>query len=150
MTPAKLEHDRLQMIHGLEDLVKSMKHCVSTSEAYLTSYKAAFSSNEQEEDVKPVKGKRKHSDTEEPAVDGKRKRIAPKKDPNAPRRPASTYLLFQNEVRTATKQDHPNITAQELTSLISKMWSEMSPAEKQVRRSFLILLVSSSSVADVC
>ncbi|PBL01985.1 HMG-box [Armillaria gallica] len=131
MAPSKLEHDRLQMIRGLEDLVKSMKHCVETSEAYLTSYKATFSSNGQEEDVKPGKGKRKHSDTEEPAVDGKRKRIVKAKDPNAPRRPASTYLLFQNEMRKATKQDHPNITFQELTSLMSKMWSEMSAAEKQ-------------------
>ncbi|KAK0231318.1 hypothetical protein IW262DRAFT_1343516 [Armillaria fumosa] len=130
MAPSKLEHDRLQMIRGLEDLVKSMKHCVETSEAYLTSYKTAFSSDGQEEDVKPVKSKRKLSDTEEPTVDGKRKRII-KKDPNAPRRPASTYLLFQNEMRPATKQGHPNITPQELTGLLSKMWSEMSAAEKQ-------------------
>ncbi len=140
----------VQMVRGLEDLVKSMKHCVETSEAYLTSYKATFSSNGQEEDVKPGKGKRKHSDAEEPVVDGKRKRIVKAKDPNAPRRPASTYLLFQNEMRKATKQDHPNITFQELTSLMSKMWSEMSAAEKQVRRSFPVLLVSSSFVVDVC
>ncbi|KAK0191455.1 hypothetical protein F5146DRAFT_1048764 [Armillaria mellea] len=131
MAPSKLEHDRLLMIRGLEDLVKSMKHCVETSEAYLTTYRGAFSSNGQEEDVKPVKGKRKHSDVEEPAVDGKRKRIVKAKDPNAPRRPASTYLLFQNEMRAATKQEHPNIPNQELMSLMTKMWSEMSAAEKQ-------------------
>ncbi|KAK0490498.1 hypothetical protein IW261DRAFT_1432364 [Armillaria novae-zelandiae] len=131
MAPSTLEHDRLQMIRGLEDLVKSMKHCVETSEAYLMSYKAEFTSNGQEEDVKPVKGKRKHSDAEEPAVDGKRKRIIKVKDPNAPRRPASTYLLFQNEMRKTTKQDHPSIGFHELTSLLTKMWSEMSVAEKQ-------------------
>ncbi|KAK0206019.1 hypothetical protein DFS33DRAFT_1311756 [Desarmillaria ectypa] len=131
MVPSKLEHDRLQMVRGLEDLVKSMKHCVETSEAYLTSYKAAFSGNGQEEDVKPGKGKRKHSDVEEPAVDGKRKRLVKTKDPNAPRRPASSYLLFQNDMRKTTKLEHPNITFQELTSLMSKMWSEMTAAEKQ-------------------
>ncbi|KAK0467803.1 uncharacterized protein EV420DRAFT_1501352, partial [Desarmillaria tabescens] len=126
-----LVNTSVQMIRGLEDLVKSMKHCVETSEAYLTSYKAAFSGNGQEEDVKPVKGKRKHSDVEEPVVDGKRKRLVKTKDPNAPRRPASTYLLFQNDMRKATKLEHPNITFQELTSLMSKMWSEMTAAEKQ-------------------
>lgn len=62
--------------------------------------------------------------------EGKRKRKTKPKDPNAPKRPPSSYLLFQNEVRHELKAKHPNIPNNELLGKIAKAWSEMPKEEK--------------------
>jgi hypothetical protein len=64
----------------------------------------------------------------------KRKRAVKVKDPNAPKRPASSYLLFQNAVRQETKKENPTLPNNELLALISQRWANMSDSEKQVRR----------------
>ncbi len=66
--------------------------------------------------------------------DGKRKRKA--KDPNAPKRPASSYLIFQNDVRQELKQKHPEKTNNELLTMIAKLWSEMPREQKEVNTLF--------------
>jgi hypothetical protein len=62
----------------------------------------------------------------------KRKRNTKPKDPNAPKRPASSYILFQNEIRKELKEKHPNLTNPELLNMISEMWKKMSEEEKAV------------------
>jgi len=62
----------------------------------------------------------------------KRKRNAKPKDPNAPRRPASAYILFQNEVRKELKERYPTLNNSELLVKISEMWKQMSDEEKAV------------------
>ncbi|PFH50569.1 hypothetical protein AMATHDRAFT_129936, partial [Amanita thiersii Skay4041] len=47
-------------------------------------------------------------------------------------RPASSYILFQNEVRKEIKASHPNITNTELLNMIAKQWQEMSEEDKAV------------------
>ena len=65
--------------------------------------------------------------------DGEGKRRAKKpKDVNAPKRPASSYLLFQNDVRNELKQKNPGMRNNELLSTISKLWSDMPQAQKDV------------------
>lgn len=54
-------------------------------------------------------------------------------DPNAPRRPGSAYIFFQNTVRNEMKELHPEVSYRELVTLISKRWADMPDAEKQVR-----------------
>ncbi|KAF8075899.1 high mobility group box domain-containing protein [Lyophyllum atratum] len=68
-------------------------------------------------------------DDDKPA---KRKRKP--KDPNAPKRPASSYIMFQNEIRKDLKEKNPNITNSDLLLLISKKWAEMSEEDKAVCR----------------
>lgn len=63
------------------------------------------------------------------------KRPRKPKDPNAPKRPASSYLLFQNEIRQDLKAKNPNMPNNELLGLIAKMWKDMSRDEKDVRTS---------------
>lgn len=72
-------------------------------------------------------GKRKRE------AEDKKKRKTKPKDPNAPKRPPSSYLLFQNEVRQQLKAKHPNIPNNELLNLIAKAWGEMPKKEKDVR-----------------
>lgn len=80
----------------------------------------------------PPTGKRKARGD----VEGKKTRK--KKDPLAPKRPPSSYLLFQNEVRSELKKTHPGMPNNELLGMIAKQWSEMTQDEKEVRAPTLI------------
>ncbi|KAI8984941.1 HMG-box, partial [Trametes punicea] len=63
--------------------------------------------------------------------DGEGKKRARKpKDPNAPKRPASSYLLFQNDVRNELKAKNPGMRNNELLSAIAKMWADMPQEQK--------------------
>lgn len=80
-------------------------------------------------------GKRKAGEVDDAVEDGGKKKRGPvkkPKDPNAPKRPASSYLYFQNEIRQQLKQELPNITQPEFLARISKKWAELTPAEKEV------------------
>ena len=74
-------------------------------------------------------GKRKNLEDVE---DGRKRRKTKPKDPNAPKRPASSYLLFQNEVRQDLKQQNPTLPNNELLHLISKAWNDMPKEKKDV------------------
>ena len=80
--------------------------------------------------MEPVGGKRKSRGGED--GEGKKKRKSKPKDPNAPKRPPSSYLLFQNEVRQELKAKHPNIPNNELLAKISKAWNDMPKEQKDV------------------
>jgi hypothetical protein len=76
-------------------------------------------------------GKRKADHTQE-GEGTKRKRVKKPRDPDAPKRPPSSYLLFQNEVRQAMKKANPTMANHEILTSISQRWAEMSPEEKEV------------------
>jgi hypothetical protein len=69
--------------------------------------------------------------------DKKKKREKKPKDPNAPKAPPSAYILFQNEVRTGVREQHPDIHYKELMVLISKQWNALPLEKKQVVGVFL-------------
>ena len=73
----------------------------------------------------------------------KRKRTIKPKDPNAPKRPASSYILFQNEVRKELKERHPGLSNADLLAMISEEWKSMSDERKQASR---VLSISSSTL----
>lgn len=54
------------------------------------------------------------------------------KDPNAPKRPATAYLLFCQEQRDKMKQRYPNLNFSELTRELGYKWSEMPDEHKRV------------------
>ncbi|TIA90942.1 hypothetical protein E3P99_01340 [Wallemia hederae] len=56
------------------------------------------------------------------------KALKPQKDPEAPKRPASAYLLFQNDERS--KKD-PNQSQTDFMSQVGKNWNSLKPEEKQ-------------------
>jgi len=78
----------------------------------------------------PTNGKRKAATL----VDGETKKRKAKKprDPDMPKRPASSYLLFQNEVRQAMKKNNPGMANHEILSTISQRWANMTAEEKEV------------------
>ena len=84
-------------------------------------------------------GKRKADHTQE-GEGPKRRRVKKPRDPDAPKRPPSSYLLFQNEVRQAMKKANPAMANHEILTNISQRWAEMSPEEKEVHPDASVLL----------
>ncbi|KAI9511283.1 high mobility group box domain-containing protein, partial [Russula earlei] len=78
-------------------------------------------------------GSKRHG-TEEEDVEGatkKRRTISKKaKDPDAPKRAASSYLFFQNDLRQELRKQHPEISSAEVMSRVSKQWAEMTSEQK--------------------
>ncbi|KZV60969.1 HMG-box, partial [Peniophora sp. CONT] len=54
------------------------------------------------------------------------------KDPDAPKRPASSYLLFQNDIRSQLRVKHPEMTHHEIMTRVSQLWASLPPEEKEV------------------
>jgi len=52
------------------------------------------------------------------------------KDPNAPKRPASAYILFVKEHRAVLIEEHPDAKQTELMQLAGKAWKELEPEDK--------------------
>jgi len=78
--------------------------------------------------------KRKAKEMEDDGEGKPKKKRQPRKarDPNEPKRPASAYILFQNDIRKELKSQHPGITQTELLNLIAKQWTEMTEDQKLV------------------
>ncbi|VDC01085.1 unnamed protein product [Peniophora sp. CBMAI 1063] len=66
------------------------------------------------------------------ATPGKRRRAVKEKDPDAPKRPASSYLLFQNDVRVQLREKHPEMAHHEIMTRISQLWAGLPAEEKEV------------------
>ena len=70
---------------------------------------------------------------EEQLGDDKKKRKRKTKDPNAPKQPMSSYLIFSQKFRSQVKEMHPEMAPKDVASELGRMWREMSEEEKQVR-----------------
>lgn len=63
----------------------------------------------------------------------KEKKPKVKRDPNMPKKPASAYLLFQNDIRATIKEQHPELKNAMLLQEISKSWQSIPEETKAVR-----------------
>ncbi|KAF4008691.1 hypothetical protein G4228_020478, partial [Cervus hanglu yarkandensis] len=53
------------------------------------------------------------------------------KDPNAPKRPVSVYMLWLNASREKIKSDHPGISVTDLSKKAGEIWKGMSKEKKE-------------------
>lgn len=53
-----------------------------------------------------------------------------KKDPNAPKRPLSTFFLFSQDERPAVKALYPNYSVGEIAKELGERWNKVSPEVK--------------------
>merc|ERR1711916_376216 len=53
------------------------------------------------------------------------------KDPNAPKRPLSSYMLFCQEKREEVKSKNKDAKATEISKILGEMWSKVSDSEKK-------------------
>lgn len=73
-------------------------------------------------------------DIGEDGLPRKKKREKRIKDPNAPKGPASAYILFQNDIRSAYKKEHPDMSNKELLRLIGDQWKTLAEEKKNFYR----------------
>ena len=55
----------------------------------------------------------------------------PKRDPNMPKRPPSSYFLFSQEERLKVKAENPSFSIGECSKVLGQRWAVLSPEEKQ-------------------
>ncbi len=53
-----------------------------------------------------------------------------KKDPNAPKKPATGFMLFSMQNREKVKKDHPELDPKQIQSHLGGLWKELSQEEK--------------------
>eukprot|EP01083_Nonionella_stella_P030861 84578_1 len=70
----------------------------------------------------------------------KRKTSSKPKDKHKPKRSASSYLLFSNEVRPSHRAKHADKPITEIAKLIGKQWKTMSEQQKQPYKQQAVLL----------
>lgn len=61
-----------------------------------------------------------------------RKERKANRDPNAPKRPPSAYLLFQNEIREDMRQQYKDLTYSEVLGKISESWKSLTEDQRKV------------------
>ncbi|BGP21604.1 hypothetical protein JCM10295v2_000479 [Rhodotorula toruloides] len=97
--------------------------------AILATFPAIF------EGVGAVDKKGKAVKAEGDAAGTKRKRAPAKekkeKDPNAPKRPPSAYIEYQNSVREDFRKQYSDLPYSEVLKKIGQMWQSMTDAEKK-------------------
>jgi hypothetical protein len=60
-----------------------------------------------------------------------KKRARKAKDPNAPKLPPNSYIIFQKEQREKIKEDNPDASGKEINQLIGKAWKNLTEDEKK-------------------
>jgi len=128
---AQLDRQKLTLIASLSSVAEQMRHCANVADNFSQMLsQASFNGSLS---VPLYAGSKRHG-TEQDDVEGtvKKRRIVSKrvKDPDAPKRAASSYIFFQNDLRQELRKQHPDITPAEIMTRVSKQWSEMTPEQK--------------------
>ena len=61
---------------------------------------------------------------------GKKGKAKAKKDPNAPKRPLSSYMIFAGENRAKVVEENPGASIGDVGKALGAKWKEMSAEEK--------------------
>ncbi|PPQ81072.1 hypothetical protein CVT25_014535 [Psilocybe cyanescens] len=136
---AQFERSRNEFTTSLHAVADSLRSCAEIAEKFAKQINHSEYSPELAEMLNDenAKGKRRaHALSPEEDGPKKRKRNTKPKDPNAPKRPASSYILFQNEVRKELKEQHPTLSNADLLGLISEQWKNMSEEQKAASRTY--------------
>ena len=63
---------------------------------------------------------------------GRQKRKRALKDPNAPKHPLSSYMIFTKEMRPILKEEIPDLDTKLIVTEIGRRWKELDAEEKKV------------------
>ncbi|KAG6918491.1 hypothetical protein DXG01_013851 [Tephrocybe rancida] len=124
----KFEQHKAKYAASMTAVAESMRNALAAAESF-AAYLNDSPLNGVEEGEKKSRKRKGAADIEDDKP-AKRKRKA--KDPNAPKRPASSYIMFQNDIRKDLKEKNPHLSNPDLLALISQKWSEMSEEDKAV------------------
>ena len=137
-----------QVINSYTKLAQSYKECSNAISAFVSHFNAVADPGEAAHwiatmNVVPPFGGAVAATSTAPAVsaevDGTEgKKTRRKKEKRAklegePTRPASAYIVFQNEMRPLLKEEFPDIKHQEILQKVSERWKNLDEATKKVR-----------------
>ncbi|KAH9950149.1 high mobility group box domain-containing protein [Amylocystis lapponica] len=135
---AQLEFQKMQFIGSLQAVADSMRTCAAYADQYAQMVShvpmngGGMPNGQFVMGVPPAPPATGRKRKARATADGDdKKKVKKLKDPNAPKRPASSYLLFQNEVRQQLKTKNPTMPNNELLGTISKLWNEMPKDKKE-------------------
>ena len=72
------------------------------------------------------------SDSESESKTEKKRKVKKEKDPDAPKRPLTPYILFCMEKRDTVKTDNPSMGGKEVTTELGRLWKELTDDEKDI------------------
>ncbi len=125
----------IQLILSLGSVAEQMRHCANVADQFAQMLtQNPFGANTTSSGA--VYAGSKRNATEEEDIEGatKKRRTTKKiRDPDAPKRAASSYIFFQNDLRQELRKQHPDISTPDLMARVKKQWSEMTPEQKAVR-----------------
>ena len=117
-----------QMIGTFNELANVMRRCVALIDDYTNTTPSTLAAASSHADIVKALGA-----VEEKKV-GRPKKEKKIKDPNAPKRPPSAYILYQNEVRDEIRKAHPEMPYKDVLALISTRWKALPDAQRKVGR----------------
>ncbi|GFZ49452.1 hypothetical protein JCM24511_07572 [Saitozyma sp. JCM 24511] len=134
ITYEEMEAKRQQMIASFKGVAAAMSQCVSLIEEYTRLAPPTAQSNVKPTFLPTGQVTFGNVDGTAAAPEGKKRRKKEKKikDPNAPKRPPSAYILFQNEVRDEIREKNPGMAYKDVLSMIAEKWKELQPEQKKV------------------
>ncbi|KAH9012033.1 hypothetical protein EDB84DRAFT_1537766 [Lactarius hengduanensis] len=133
---AQLEYQKIMLLASLSSVAQQMRQCASAADQFAqTLSQASFSGSSLPSlEVVQAGNGNKRQGMEDDDIDGptKKRRVSNKKvkDPDAPKRAASSYIFFQNDLRQELRKQHPEISAAEVMSRVSKLWADMTREQK--------------------
>ena len=83
-------------------------------------------------ETKTVGKKKAKKDSDDDAYVAKQSKGDKVKDPNAPKRPMSSYFLFMNAKRAGVKEAEPDLKFGELTKKLTEKWKALTDKEKKI------------------
>ncbi|WVW85685.1 hypothetical protein I302_107723 [Kwoniella bestiolae CBS 10118] len=132
----EMEAKRQEMIASFREIASAMTRCVKVIEEYTslspsTLHKPDLSifQNTILPNGQLVSDLLKQNTLRE--KERKKKEKKPK-DPNAPKRPPSAYIFFQNEIRDEIRNSNPGMSYKDILGVISAKWKDLSDAQKKV------------------
>lgn len=94
---------------------KFIKMAADAKLQYIEAMNAYVRPSDEELATLPENNRRRRSKNE-----GKKR----KRDPNAPKRPMSAYLYFSREKRSQVKESNPQMSAQDITKELGRLWND--------------------------
>lgn len=83
-------------------------------------------------EAKKAVGKKKKVDSEDEAyVATKASKDKPEKDPDAPKKPQTSYFIYMNAKRPEVKAAEPDLGFGPLTKKLTEMWKALSDSERK-------------------
>ena len=72
------------------------------------------------------------SDSDPESKTEKKRKVKKEKDPDAPKRPLTPYILFCMEKRDTVKTDNPSMGGTEITTELGRLWKKLTDDEKDI------------------